>query len=123
MAQGDHVRYAGNRYVSGVDYAFFDGAIRGSYSAEARRTSKDWIQRITAGRPPMEPLATFHKAQHVYLFDLESGKTRLSYGVDQEDALETLKLRLTAKELSELLPSSPRQIHQNKIHEIKHTLG
>ena len=123
MAQGDHVRYAGNRYVSGVDYTFFDHAIRGSYSREAARTREDWIRRVTGNKSPMEPLTSFHKAQYIYLFALKSGKTRLSYGVDEADALETLKLRLTAKELEEIEPGLPQRVHQNKIHEIKHTLG
>jgi len=123
MARGNHMRYAGHRYVSGVDYSFFDAAIRGSYSAEAARTRKDWIRRVTDDKPPMEPLTSFHKAQHLYLFALKSGKNRLSYGVDEADAMETLKLRLTAQELAEIETGSPLRVHQNKIHEIKHTLG
>jgi radical SAM superfamily enzyme YgiQ (UPF0313 family) len=123
MAEGHHMRTAGIRYVSGVDYAFLYAAIRGLYSAKAWLTRKDWIRRVTDGTPPMEPLTSFHVAQHIYLFALKSGKTRLSYGVDEADALGTLKLRLTAKELDEIETGSPQQVHQNMIHDIKHTLG
>ncbi len=123
MAKGCHMRNAGNHYVSGVNYAFLYGAIRGLYTANAALTRKDWIRRVTGDTPPMEPLASFHKTRHIYLFALKSGKTRLSYGVDGADALETLKLRLNAMELDEIGTGAPQRVQQNKIHEIKHMLG
>ena len=123
MAKGDHMRYAGNHYVSGVDYSFFEAAVRGGHADEAARTRESWMQRVTGGTPTMEPLASFHKTQHLYLFALKSGKNRLSYGVDPADAIETLKLRLDSRELDEIDTNSSQRIHQSKLHEIKHTLA
>jgi radical SAM superfamily enzyme YgiQ (UPF0313 family) len=123
MAKESHVRKAGNRNVSGVDYKFFDAARRGRYARYASWTRQDWIRRVTGGQPPMEPLAAFHKTQNLYLFALKSGKSRLSYGVDEADALATLQLRSTAEEMNAIAEETPQRLPQQQIHTIKSMLG
>ena len=58
-----------------------------------------------------------------YLFSLRNGKRRIGYGPNVEEALDVLRLRMSAEEMAEMLPDEPKQIRQQDIRDHIHELG
>ena len=60
-------------------------------------------------------MSSFNNPHHMYLFALKNGKKKLAYGSTAEDALHILKLRLTDKEIAEIIPSEYLKITQREM--------
>ena len=59
----------------------------------------------------------------MYLFDMKNGRKKLAYGVSPEDALQTLRLRLTDEEMSQLVVDKYIKVSQRKLQEFVQLLG
>lgn len=68
-------------------------------------------------------MSSFSNPHFMYLFDLKNGKKKLAYGQSPEDALEILRMRLTAEEMAEILPDRYVKINQRKLHDYIGELG
>jgi hypothetical protein len=68
-------------------------------------------------------MSSFSHPHYLYLFDMKNGKKKLAYGASPEDALEILSYRLSAEEMTELLPDQHIKISQRKLQEYVHLLG
>ena len=58
-----------------------------------------------------------------FLFDMTTGKKKLGYGDSAEDALEILAMRLTPKEMSEIIPDRYVKIPQRDLQKVVRDLG
>jgi hypothetical protein len=61
-------------------------------------------------------MSSFSNPHHIYLFDLKNGKKKLAYGESPEDALEILRIRLTEREMSQIVPDAYVRIPQRDLH-------
>jgi hypothetical protein len=68
-------------------------------------------------------MSSFSNPHFMYLFDLKNGKKKLAYGQSPGDALEILRLRLTADEMAQIIPDRYIKISQRKLQEHVHELG
>ena len=68
-------------------------------------------------------MSSFSNPHYMYLFDMRNGKKKLAYGQSPEDALEILRLRLTAEEMAAILPDKYIKISQRKMQAYVHLLG
>ena len=68
-------------------------------------------------------MSSFSNPHYMYLFDLRNGKKKLAYGESPQDALEVLRIRLSEKEMAEILPEQFEKINQRKLQEYAHLLG
>jgi len=59
----------------------------------------------------------------MYLFNLKNGKKKLAYGESPEDALEILKIRLTAEEMAEIIQDEYVKIRQRELQKHVNELG
>lgn len=59
----------------------------------------------------------------MYLFDMKNGRKKLAYGVSPEDALQTLRLRLTDDEMAQIVVERYIKISQRKLQEFVQLLG
>jgi hypothetical protein len=68
-------------------------------------------------------MSSFNNPHHLYLFAMRNGKRKLAYGGSPEEAYNNLKLRLTDKEMREILPDQHVRIPQRDLHKHVHELG
>jgi hypothetical protein len=68
-------------------------------------------------------MSSFNNPHHFYVFDLKNGKKKLAYGASPEDAYEILKLRLTPKEMEQIIQDQCTKISQRKLRRYIHELG
>lgn len=68
-------------------------------------------------------MSSFSNPHYMFLFEMKNGKKKLAYGQSPEDALEILSYRLSAAEMSEILPDQYIKISQRKMQEYIHLLG
>jgi hypothetical protein len=68
-------------------------------------------------------MSSFNNPHHFYVFDLTNGKKKLAYGASPEDAYEILKLRLTPKEMEQIIQDQCTKISQRRIRQYIHELG
>lgn len=68
-------------------------------------------------------MSSFSNPHYMYLFDMKNGKKKLAYGQSPEDALDILSLRLTEKEMAEIITDRCIKISQRKLQEYVHLLG
>jgi hypothetical protein len=59
----------------------------------------------------------------MYVFEMKNGKQKIAYGETPEDALEILRYRLSADEMSQLLPDKYTLINQRRLHSYIQNLG
>jgi hypothetical protein len=59
----------------------------------------------------------------MYLFELKNGKQKLAYGESPQDALETLRIRLSEAEMAEINAESFIKINQRQLQKYVHNLG
>jgi hypothetical protein len=59
----------------------------------------------------------------MYLFALRNGKKKLAYGQSPQDALDILRLRLTAEEMNEIIEDNFTKISQRELQQYVHLLG
>lgn len=58
-----------------------------------------------------------------FLFDMTTGKKKLGYGDDPQDALEVLSLRLSPEEMQLIIPDSWSKVAQRDLQKIVKDLG
>jgi hypothetical protein len=68
-------------------------------------------------------MSSFSHPHYMYLFELKNGKQKLAYGESPEDALEILRIRLTAEELDQILPDKFTKINQRQLQKHVGNLG
>ena len=59
----------------------------------------------------------------MYLFALKSGKRKLAYGQSPDDALEILRIRLSAEEMAQIMPDQFIKINQRELQQYVADLG
>ena len=68
-------------------------------------------------------MSSFNNPHHFYLFAMKNGKKKLGYGTTPDDAYENLKLRLTAKEMAQIIREQPQRITQRQLQAHARELG
>ncbi len=68
-------------------------------------------------------MSSFSNPHYIYLFEMTNGRQKLAYGQSPEDALEILKIRLTAEEMARILPDKYERISQRKLQQYVGKLG
>lgn len=68
-------------------------------------------------------MSSFSHPHYMYLFNLKNGKKKLAYGESPEDALEILKIRLTAEEMAEIIQDEYVKIRQRELQKHVNELG
>jgi hypothetical protein len=68
-------------------------------------------------------MSSFVNPHRMYLFNLKNGKKKLAYGESPEDALEILRVRLTAEEMAEIIEDEYTRIPQRDLQKYVHELG
>jgi len=68
-------------------------------------------------------MSSFANPHRMYLFNLKNGKKKLAYGESPEDALEILRIRLTAEEMAEIIEDEYTRIPQRDLQKHVHELG
>jgi hypothetical protein len=68
-------------------------------------------------------MSSFSNPHFMYLFSLKNGKKKLGYGQSPEDALDILRIRLSADEMDEILPDQYLRINQRELQQHISELG
>ena len=68
-------------------------------------------------------MSSFNHPHYFYLFLMMSGKKKIGYGGSPEEAYENLKLRLTSKEMEQIVEDDPIRIVQRDLQKYVHELG
>jgi len=68
-------------------------------------------------------MSSFNNPHHLYLFAMKNGKKKLGYGTDPQDAYESLKLRLSEKEMAGIYADQYIKISQRELRQHIHELG
>jgi hypothetical protein len=68
-------------------------------------------------------MSSFSNPHYMYLFEMTNGKQKLAYGESPEDALETIRIRLSAAEMAEIIPDQYVKIKQRELHKYVQNLG
>lgn len=68
-------------------------------------------------------MSSFSNPHFMYLFDLKNGKKKLAYGQSPEDALEILRMRLSAAEMNEILVDHFLKVNQRELQQYVSELG
>jgi len=68
-------------------------------------------------------MSSFNNPHHLYLFAMKNGKKKLAYGTSPQDAYESLKLRLSEKEMSLIIKDQYTRIAQRELHKHVRELG
>ena len=68
-------------------------------------------------------MSSFNHPHYFFLFAMQNGKKKLGYGGSPEEAYENLKLRLTPKELVQVVKENPIRIGQRELQKYARELG
>lgn len=68
-------------------------------------------------------MSSFSNPHYMYLFDMKNGKKKLAYGQSPGDALRILRLRLTEREMAEILEDSYTKVSQRRLQDYVDLLG
>ena len=68
-------------------------------------------------------MSSFSNPHYMYLFEMKNGKQKLAYGQSPQDALDILRIRLSAAELAEIIPEKFIKISQRKMQGYVNNLG
>jgi hypothetical protein len=68
-------------------------------------------------------MSSFNNPHHFYLFAMKNGKKKIGYGGSPEQAYENLRLRLTPKEMEQIIKDQPVRIAQRDLQKYVHELG
>ena len=68
-------------------------------------------------------MSSFSNPHFMYLFALKSGKRKLAYGQSPDDALEILRIRLSAEEMAQIMPDQFIKINQRELQQYVADLG
>ena len=59
----------------------------------------------------------------MYLFDMTNGKKKLAYGQSPQDALDILRLRLTDREMAEIVADRCTKVSPRRLQDYVELLG
>ena len=68
-------------------------------------------------------MSSFNHPHYFYLFALKNGKKKIGYGGSPEEAYENLKLRLSPKEMEQIVTEDPVRIVQRDLQKFVRELG
>ncbi len=68
-------------------------------------------------------MSSFNHPHYFYLFAMKNGKKKLGYGGSPEEAYENLRLRLTPKEMEQIVKENPVRITQRDLQKHVRELG
>ena len=68
-------------------------------------------------------MSSFKNPHKMYLFSMKTGKKKLAYGQNPQDALEILSYRLTEDEMSLILKDKWKKIPHTAIQKYVHEIG
>jgi hypothetical protein len=68
-------------------------------------------------------MSSFDNPHHLYLFDIKNGKKKLAYGATPEEAYDSLRLRLTDKEMELIYKDRYVKIPQRELQKHVKELG
>ncbi len=68
-------------------------------------------------------MSSFKNPHHFYLFVMKNGKRKLGYGTTPEDAFENLRIRLTPKEMEQVVRAQFERITQRELQKHARELG
>lgn len=68
-------------------------------------------------------MSSFANPHHIFLFEMKNGKQKLAYGTTAQDAYESLRLRLTDREMELVVPDKYIKIPQRELQKHVHNLG
>ena len=68
-------------------------------------------------------MSSFNHPHYFFLFEMKNGKKKLGYGGSADEAYENLKLRLTSKELAQVVKENPVRIVQRDLQKYVRELG
>lgn len=68
-------------------------------------------------------MSSFNSPHHIYLFELKNGKQKLAYGATPEEALASLRDRLTDEEMAQIIAERCIKIPQRDLQKHVHNLG
>ena len=68
-------------------------------------------------------MSSFTTPHFFYLFGMKTGKKKLAYGQNPEDAYEGLKLRLNPEEMEPIIKEDFKKITQREIRDYINDLG
>jgi radical SAM superfamily enzyme YgiQ (UPF0313 family) len=106
LLTGDNYhRYLKDEKVRGIDYAFYRDLLAGRYDEEIARRPI----------PPLAERPAARAGHHFYLFDLPDGRQKLAYGATPEDALDTLRTRLSGGLPAVIATDRPRVVKQRDL--------
>ncbi len=67
-------------------------------------------------------MSSFSNPHRMYLFNLKNGKKKLAYGESPQDALDILAIRLTEKEMKEIIEDEYVKINPRKLQQYAHEI-
>jgi len=68
-------------------------------------------------------MSSFNNPHHLYLFTMTNGKKKIAYGSSPEDAYESLRLRLTDREMATIIKNQFTRIAQRDLQKHVQELG
>jgi len=68
-------------------------------------------------------MSSFSNPHYLYLFAMKNGKKKLGYGSSPDDAYESLRLRLSDKEMEQIVKDQYTRILQRELHQHARELG
>ncbi len=68
-------------------------------------------------------MSSFNHPHYFYLFAMKNGRKKIGYGGSPEEAYENLKLRLTPKEMEQVVKDQRVRIAQRELQKYARELG
>ncbi len=105
-----------------IDYQFIQECWAGLHAPAINSRKEAWLARhlVNGGIAKSDK---FRPAQNLFIFKMKNGKSKISWGVDANDAMKILKLRLTDQEMAEIDFDQCKKIQQQKLPSIVADLG
>jgi hypothetical protein len=117
MSKENYHRYAFQEKVRDIDYGFYNDLVAGKFNDEV--LSQPWAPL----RQAADNAARTHVPHQIYLFGMKNGKKKLAYGQSPEDALATLRLRLTEEEMESIQADDFTRVSQRNLRLHMDSLG
>ena len=68
-------------------------------------------------------MSSFNHPHYFFLFEMKNGKKKLGYGGSPEEAYANLQLRLSSKEMEQIVKADPVRIVQRDLQKHARELG
>jgi len=126
ISQDDYHRFFGEEKIKGIDYQFYRDLLSGKYDDEidrgAGQTEQQPVGPPSDGSPRTHDRDRLGGRHHMYVFSMKNGRKKLAYGESPADALDILSIRLTGKEMEEIVRSDHVKISQTEMQNYVHLL-